>query len=61
MSSTDFDAWIEAMGLSEYEVAERLGCSRTSVKTWRHRKAPPLYIGLACAAVARKLSPRRPR
>lgn len=60
MPPEDFNAWIEAMGLSEYEAADRLGCSRSSVKIWRRQKAAPLYIALACAALARKLSPWQP-
>lgn len=58
MLGKDFAAWIEHMKLSDSEAARRLGISRTSLIKYREEGAP-VYIGLACAALAFGLPPWR--
>jgi transcriptional regulator with XRE-family HTH domain len=46
-------SWREAMGFSQREAAEALGCSRNAFAGWESGEARvPRYIVLACAAVA---------
>lgn len=58
MPASDFAAWLAAMkiqrGWSAQEAARQLGCGRNMVTIWA-REAAPLYIGLACAALAANL------
>jgi transcriptional regulator with XRE-family HTH domain len=46
-------AWREAMGFSQRDAAEALGCSRTALGNWENGTTEcPHYIGLAMAALA---------
>jgi transcriptional regulator with XRE-family HTH domain len=56
MSAAAFRAWRQQMGWSERDAAERLGMSRSGVRIAEARGAP-LYVGLACAALAAELEP----
>jgi hypothetical protein len=60
MEAADFAAWAALCGLSDAEIARRLGCARNSVASWRIRGAPP-YIALACAALSGGLAPWSPQ
>lgn len=51
MTASAFSAFLAHMGWSDYEAARRLGAARNSVMAWKRRGAP-LYIALACAALA---------
>lgn len=54
MTPADFAAFValckERHGWGKTELARRLGCGRNMVAAWQ-KSAPPLYIGLACAAL----------
>ena len=52
-STASISAWRAAMGFSQREAANALGCSRTALARWEDGEArTPKYITLACAAVA---------
>lgn len=58
MKPEDFIAWREHLGISRAEACRLIGIHPNSVTNYEQgRTAIPLYIGLACAAVARKLKP----
>jgi DNA-binding XRE family transcriptional regulator len=52
-------AWRERHGLTQTAAAAALGCGRRSLQAWENERAGqiPLYILLACAAVALKIRP----
>jgi transcriptional regulator with XRE-family HTH domain len=51
-------AWREAMGFTQRDAAEALGCSRTALVAWEHGTNDcPKYIGLAMAALALGMTP----
>jgi transcriptional regulator with XRE-family HTH domain len=51
-------AWREAMGYSQRDAAEALGCSRASIQNWEQGiNECPRYIGLAMAALALGMHP----
>jgi transcriptional regulator with XRE-family HTH domain len=53
-----FRAWRVCMGYSQREAASALGCSRVALAGWENDDGrPPLYIGLACAALALGMKP----
>lgn len=60
MTPTDFALWVarmkETRGWTSRECAKRLGCGVNQIKIWQD-KAPPRYIGLACNALAKGISP----
>jgi hypothetical protein len=60
MSAEDFAAWVahmkESRGWSARECARQLDCGINSIANWSKTGAP-LYIGLACAALAFGLPP----
>ena len=59
MKPIDFRAFINLCrdrGLSEHQVATMLGAGRNSITRWKRYPAPH-YIGLAIAALERKLPP----
>jgi transposase-like protein len=56
MTAEEFTAWAATSGLSDAEIARRLGCARNSVASWRIRGAPT-YVALACAALSEGLAP----
>jgi transcriptional regulator with XRE-family HTH domain len=58
MTAADFNAWLSKTGLSDAEIARRLGCARNSIAAWRASGAP-LYIALAAAAISYGLPPWR--
>lgn len=51
MTATDFTAFLAHMGWSDYTAAREFGAARNSIMAWKRRGAP-LYIALACAALA---------
>lgn len=54
----DLRAWRERMGYSQRDACEALGCSRGALAGWEAEGGePPLYIGLACAALALGMKP----
>ncbi|MDO4687086.1 MAG: hypothetical protein Q4A92_11125 [Corynebacterium sp.] len=65
MNHKDFDAWMQHMGLTEREAAERLGCTPATVGRMRrgvcHTTGKPVVVdrrtALACAALAAGLKP----
>ena len=59
MTHPEFQAYVnlcKSRGMTEYQIAKILGCSRNSVTKWK-RVDPPPYIGLAIAALERNLKP----
>jgi transcriptional regulator with XRE-family HTH domain len=51
-------AWRERLGFNQSEAARRLGCSRNAYLNWETgRSRIPLYVALACAAIAYGLPP----
>ena len=60
MTPEDFAAWVRAMeelnGWSGRECSRRLGCGVNQITKWKAEGAP-LYIGLACAALAMNVEP----
>ena len=56
MTAKEFENWMDRMWLSDGEAAGLLGVSRKRIRHFRESGAP-IYIGLACAALARKLHP----
>ncbi len=69
MTPADLRAWQQAMNISGREAARRLGVSQATYQDWTTGKSrtsgkpitklPPL-LGLACAALAKGLSPIDP-
>jgi hypothetical protein len=60
MLPESFQSWLlhmaETRSWSGREAARQLGCGVNQVKQWRENGAP-LYIGLACNALAQGLPP----
>lgn len=59
MTQKDFRAYIalcRTRGITDYQVAAMLGCGVNSIVRWKNRP-PPHYIGLAIAALEKKLKP----
>jgi DNA-binding transcriptional regulator YiaG len=51
-------AWREAMGFTQRDAAEQLGCSRSALQNWETgTNECPYYIGLAMAALAMGMGP----
>jgi transcriptional regulator with XRE-family HTH domain len=51
-------AWREAMGFTQRDAAEALGCSRQALHNWEHGATEcPRYIGLAMAALISRMTP----
>jgi DNA-binding XRE family transcriptional regulator len=51
-------AWREAMGYTQQDAADALGCSRQALRNWEDGTSKcPRYIGLAMAALAMGMSP----
>jgi DNA-binding XRE family transcriptional regulator len=60
MTPSDLIEWRRRLRLTQQQAADRIGCSRRSIQNWEKEGATiPLYIGLACAALARK-TPLKP-
>jgi hypothetical protein len=60
ISGEDFTRWMAAMGYSYTDVEANLGIgSRHTIVKFR-RDGAPLYIALACSAIAAGLGPYRP-
>ena len=60
MTGADFVAWREQLGITRTEACVRLGLHANSITNYeKGRTTIPLYIALACAAVAKKLKPWR--
>lgn len=60
MKPEDFTAWREHMGLNRTKAAEALGLGRNMPQRYEDGEAEiPLYIALACAALAFGLPPYR--
>ena len=53
-----FTAWRHRVGLTQQQLADRMGVNLSAVKKWEggHRKLPP-YIGLVMAAIEAGLEP----
>lgn len=61
MTHKDFRAYVDLCrqrGLSDYQVAAMLGCGVNSIVRWKQYDPPP-YIGLAIAALEKRLKPWR--
>jgi transcriptional regulator with XRE-family HTH domain len=58
MSPQDFIAWRKALGMRSAEAARRLGVSPNTVTAYeKGRSEIPLYISLACSAIALSVPP----
>jgi transcriptional regulator with XRE-family HTH domain len=62
MTGDDLRDWIKSRNISDREAARQLGCSPNGLRRWLRGTTPvPLYVALACAAIAYGLPPwRRP-
>lgn len=64
MPAADFEAWLahvrEYRGWRHQDVADRFGVSLRTITNWRADGAPG-YIGLACHALLRGMTPWRPK
>lgn len=58
ISAQEFRDWMTRMGFSGREAARRLGTADNTVIKYRNKGAP-LYIALACAALASDIPPWR--
>ena len=58
MTPADFIAWRERLHLNRVEAAAMLGMSRNTVTAYEQgRTAIPLYVALACTAIAQGWPP----
>lgn len=60
MPAAHFRAWLAHMALSERQAVAVLGISRMTIRRYL-RDGAPVHVGLACAALARGITPWRPR
>ena len=58
MLAQDFEDWLTHMGFSGREAGRQLGLSKDTVLKYR-KEGCPLYVALACAALAFNLPPWR--
>ncbi len=59
MTPASFLAWRKRLGLTKIEAARRLGVGRNTILAYETGKATiPLYVALACAALAFGLPPQ---
>jgi hypothetical protein len=59
INASDFAAYVmecRNRGISDVQLAASLGCGLGSIYNWK-RSDPPRYIGLAIAALEKKLKP----
>lgn len=59
MTADDFIAWRAHLGISGAEAARRLGVSKNMPAAYEKGRPIPLYVALACAALAFGLPPWR--
>jgi transcriptional regulator with XRE-family HTH domain len=57
VTPADLRLWIDTRNVSDREAARQLGCSRNTLRKWLRQEPIPLYIGLACSALAFGLPP----
>ena len=58
MTPTSLNAWRERLSINKAEAARRLGLSRNAYASYEAgERRIPLYIALACAAIAFGLPP----
>jgi hypothetical protein len=58
LDNTTLKLWREAMGFSEQDAIDALGCTRAQWVAWEGgSEQVPLYIGLATSALALGISP----
>lgn len=58
MTAQSLTAWRSRLGLNKSEAAKRLGLSRNALEAYeRGTRRTPLYIALACSALAYGLPP----
>lgn len=57
MTAQEFIEWRTRLGLNRTQAAEALGLGRNQPQRYEDGQPIPLYIALACAAVARGISP----
>jgi transcriptional regulator with XRE-family HTH domain len=57
MTADDFIAWRNRLGLNRTQAAEVLGLGRNQPQRYEEGQPIPLYIALACAAIARGIQP----
>lgn len=57
MTPSDFIAWREHLGLNRKEAAEALGVAQNTITAYERGQRIPLYIALACSALAMRLPP----
>jgi DNA-binding XRE family transcriptional regulator len=60
MTPAALTAWRARLHLNQTKAAKILSCSRNSIANWEAGKTEiPLYIALACAAIAQGIPPIR--
>lgn len=59
MTAEDFIAWRGVLGFNRAEASRRLGIAPNTVTAYERGQPIPLYVALACAALAYGLPPWR--
>lgn len=57
MTAEDFLAWRKSLSLNRSQAAKALGVGRNQPQRYEDGQPIPLYIALACAAIARGIRP----
>lgn len=57
MTAADFIAWREHMGYNRLQAAAALGMGRNQPQRYEDGQPIPLYVALACSAIAMRLQP----
>lgn len=57
MTAADFIAWREHMHLNRSEAAVRLGVALNTITAYERGQRIPLYVALACSALAMNIPP----
>lgn len=57
MTGEDLKRWRELHKMSQQAAANAIGCSKMSIVNWEGGRKIPLYIAMACTAIALDLKP----
>lgn len=57
MTAEDFTDWREHLGLNRSQAAAALGVALNTITAYERGQRIPLYVALACSALAMRLPP----